>query len=92
MKTHGPISQRAFLERMGLGVRVDALVRAAEGGGRDGEALRAAAERLVDRLGMGTEYRVMGITAGAGEGEGGDAKAGTWPFVEIPGEEEGKDK
>jgi hypothetical protein len=109
VRTHGPIAQGAFLERMGLGVRVDALVRAAragktaapttttaaatattaamidhnaEGGVDRGEILRAAAERLVERLGMGTEYRVMGITAGGGKGGEGE----TWPFVEIAGE------
>jgi NADH dehydrogenase [ubiquinone] 1 alpha subcomplex assembly factor 7 len=102
VRTHGPIAQGAFLERMGLGVRVDALVRAAragktaapattstamihhkaEGGVDRGEVLRAAAERLVERLGMGTEYRVMGITAGGGKGGEGE----TWPFVEMAGE------
>jgi len=75
--THGPISQSSFLERMGLQLRVAALVRNAQTEER-GAAIQDAAQRLVDRTGMGKEYQVMGITSKPVEG----APQDTWPFVE----------
>ncbi|KAJ7249238.1 DUF185-domain-containing protein [Mycena haematopus] len=70
--THGPISQAAFLENMGLRLRVEALAQ----GKTDEEAarIREAGRRLVDPAGMGSQYQVMGI--------GGDGVV--WPFVDEP--------
>ncbi|KAJ6512739.1 S-adenosyl-L-methionine-dependent methyltransferase [Mycena sanguinolenta] len=72
--THGPLSQAAFLENMGLQLRVEALVR----GKTDEEAarIREAGRRLVDPAGMGSQYQVMGI-GGAGV---------VWPFVDQAAE------
>lgn len=58
--TYGPISQGAFLERMGLELRLKSLLKAAETDERRKE-IREAAARLVDPIGMGKEYQVMGI-------------------------------
>jgi len=75
--THGPLAQRSFLERMGISVRVDALARST-----NSEATRAAirdsAKRLTDQLGMGEEYKVLGMTS-AGRVKG-LATAPVWPF------------
>ncbi|KAF9466590.1 S-adenosyl-L-methionine-dependent methyltransferase [Collybia nuda] len=78
VKTHGPISQRTFLTRMGLDVRMEALALAAEGDKEREGGLKTAAKRLVDPLGMGAEYRFMGITSGKEADE-------VWPFVEQLG-------
>ncbi|KAN0134557.1 S-adenosyl-L-methionine-dependent methyltransferase [Lactarius tabidus] len=74
---HGPLSQRSFLLQMGLGTRVNALQRTAASPER-GDALTEAAARLVDPVGMGKEYKVMGLTGGAARTA--DAE-GVWPFV-----------
>ncbi|RDB26124.1 Protein arginine methyltransferase NDUFAF7, mitochondrial [Hypsizygus marmoreus] len=79
--THGPIPQSTFLENMGLQLRVDALVRDAKTEER-GAAIRDAAQRLVDRAGMGREYQVLGITSSSG-GEKKAAAGEVWPFVEV---------
>ncbi|KAJ7639431.1 S-adenosyl-L-methionine-dependent methyltransferase [Roridomyces roridus] len=72
--THGPISQAAFLEGMGLSMRVEAAAQRSEDGG---VAIREAAKRLVDPSGMGEEYKVLGI--------GGHASGAVWPFVPETG-------
>ena len=72
---HGPISQGAFLERMGLQLRVDSLTRSASSPDRSAE-INDAAQRLVSPTGMGGQYQVLGITSKR-EGEG-----AVWPFVE----------
>ncbi|KIK10229.1 hypothetical protein K443DRAFT_126999 [Laccaria amethystina LaAM-08-1] len=71
---HGPIPQYMFLEKMGLQLRLDSLVRAAKAEARK-TAIRDAAERLVNKSGMGTEYKVMGLTTVAKDGEK------VWPFL-----------
>ncbi|KAF7976607.1 hypothetical protein HWV62_6108 [Athelia sp. TMB] len=82
---HGPLPQRAFLARMGLRARLDALVRAAPTPARARD-IEAAAARLVDAEGMGVEYKVLGVTVGGGgEGEGKEGEE-VWPFVQL-GEE-----
>lgn len=73
---HGPIPQHMFLEKMGLQLRLDSLVRAAKAEARK-NAIRDAAERLVDKSGMGTEYKVMGLTTVVKDG------GKVWPFVKA---------
>ncbi|KAN0134441.1 DUF185 domain containing protein [Lactarius tabidus] len=61
---YSPLSQCSFLLQMGLGMRTNALQRAAASPER-GDALAEAAARLVDPAGMGKEYKVMGLMGGA---------------------------
>ncbi|KAN0134534.1 S-adenosyl-L-methionine-dependent methyltransferase [Lactarius tabidus] len=61
---YGPLSQRSFLLQMGFGTRVNAIQRAAASPER-GDALAEAAAWLVDPVGMGKEYKAMGLTGGA---------------------------
>ncbi|TFY83799.1 hypothetical protein EWM64_g226 [Hericium alpestre] len=70
---HGPLTQHAFLTRMGLQARVQALERAATSEERR-EAIRSATGRLIDLTGMGKEYKVLGITP--------NAAGDVWPFIE----------
>ena len=72
---HGPIPQYMFLEKMGLHLRLDSLVRASKAEARK-TAIRDAAERLVNKSGMGMEYRVMGLTTVKDGGK-------VWPFVKA---------
>lgn len=67
---------------MGLQLRVDALVRNAKTDERR-TAIRDAAKRLVDPVGMGKEYQVMGITNLGRDASGDETEstAGVWPFV-----------
>ncbi|TFK40204.1 S-adenosyl-L-methionine-dependent methyltransferase [Crucibulum laeve] len=81
--TLGPIPQYDFLERMGLKLRVDALVRGAKTDERR-TTIQDAAKRLVDRIGMGKEYKVFGITTGP-TGKAEEAEQ-VWPFVEVKDE------
>ena len=62
---------------MGLGTRISALQRAAATPER-ADVLSKAAARLVDPAGMGKEYKVMGVTAGAASAANTD---GVWPFI-----------
>lgn len=73
---HGPIPQYIFLEKMGLQLRLDSLVRAAKAEARK-TSIRDAAERLVNKSGMGTEYKVMGLTTVVKDG------GKVWPFVKA---------
>ncbi|KAF9453493.1 DUF185-domain-containing protein [Macrolepiota fuliginosa MF-IS2] len=74
---HGPISQRTFLTRMGIDLRVDALARSAKTDERRA-AIRSSAKRITDRTGMGEEYKVLGVTSvSRHEGLVG---AEVWPF------------
>lgn len=77
---HGPLPQSIFLTRMGMHIRVEALKKAAKSEARK-DVIDKAANRLVDTLGMGKEYQVMGITS---HGKGGDIgpTEGPWPFVD----------
>ncbi|KAJ7145109.1 S-adenosyl-L-methionine-dependent methyltransferase [Mycena crocata] len=73
--THGPISQAAFLEGMGLQLRMESLISRNKSDETDAAAIREAGRRLVDPAGMGKQYMVLGI--------GGQAdKGGVWPFIE----------
>ncbi|TDL16465.1 DUF185-domain-containing protein [Rickenella mellea] len=82
--THGPISQSAFLEGMGITVRVNSLMRNAKTEDRRTEIARAA-RRLVDSSGMGREYKVLGVTADPLQkhnGKAGDSAEQIWPFAQ----------
>ncbi|KAJ7707317.1 S-adenosyl-L-methionine-dependent methyltransferase [Mycena rosella] len=70
--THGPIPQSAFLEGMGLQMRLDAAVSRSTSD--EANAVREAGRRLVDPTGMGREYMVLGVGGHAGAG-------GVWPFI-----------
>jgi NADH dehydrogenase [ubiquinone] 1 alpha subcomplex assembly factor 7 len=78
-RTHGIIKQADFLERMGFELRVDALTRAAPSCERK-EAITNAAQRLVDRNGMGKEYQFLGVTAST-NGSSTTDDGILWPFV-----------
>eukprot|EP00741_Cyanophora_paradoxa_P003512 tig00000711_g3410.t1 len=61
---YGPLTQRDFLLAMGLHARVEALLAAAADDAQR-EAIAAAANRLVDPAGMGSQYLVMAIASRA---------------------------
>ncbi|KAH7341536.1 S-adenosyl-L-methionine-dependent methyltransferase [Rhizoctonia solani] len=61
--THGPITQHAFLTNMGALIRLHRLVQGAKDD-ETRERLRKGAARLMDLLGMGGQYKIMGVTSG----------------------------
>ncbi|KAG9124017.1 hypothetical protein FRC07_013180 [Ceratobasidium sp. 392] len=62
---HGPVTQQAFLTRMGAAVRLQKLLDATKDNERR-TALEKGAQRLMDPLGMGTQYKVLGISSVSG--------------------------
>ncbi|KAG1739172.1 S-adenosyl-L-methionine-dependent methyltransferase [Suillus paluster] len=78
VSTHGPISQRDFLTRMGIEIRAGALMRSASSPERK-KAIEEGANRLVDPLGMGEQYKVLGVVAKSSEE--GQAVDEVWPFT-----------
>lgn len=56
----GPISQSSFLLSLGLEPRMKKLLDSASTPERK-EDIRKAGARLIDPLGMGTQYQVMGV-------------------------------
>lgn len=80
LATYGPISQGAFLERMGVELRLLYLLKAAETDKRRKE-IREAAMRLVDPIGMGKEYQVMGIANKTPKSEESKDTV-VWPFFD----------
>jgi NADH dehydrogenase [ubiquinone] 1 alpha subcomplex assembly factor 7 len=62
---------------MGMDMRVEALKCAAKTEARK-EEIDKAARRLVDTLGMGKEYQVLGITS-----HGDDILEDVWPFMDM---------
>ncbi len=69
---------------MGLHLRVERLVRAAPNEAR-GKEMEHAANRLVDKAGMGREYKVLGVVgrdAGKDQAEADTNGNEIWPFVE----------
>ena len=58
-KSHGPIPQSQFLLALGLEPRMAKLLASAEGERK--EDIRKGATRLIDTLGMGSQYQIMGI-------------------------------
>lgn len=57
---HGPLAQSSFLHSLGLLPRLRGLLDAATPERKT--EIESAAKRLVDGMGMGKEYKVMGIT------------------------------
>lgn len=78
--THGPIDQRTFLHGMGLPARLQGLMKGAKTQEQK-DGLWRAASRLVDVVGMGGQYQVLGITNEHPASEGGESVP-IWPFVE----------
>ncbi|KAH9945038.1 DUF185-domain-containing protein [Epithele typhae] len=79
VSSHGPITQSAFLERMGIKQRVAALAASTQDDKRRND-IENAAKRLVDPTGMGTQYKVMALT-GKPLGRMDDAER--WPFLDL---------
>jgi len=79
---HGPLNQSMFLTRMGIHIRVEALKRTAKTEGRQASIEKAAC-RLVDRLGMGKEYQVLGLTSHERSGDDAGDVEGVWPFMDV---------
>lgn len=71
----GPISQARFLMSLGLEQRMGKLVSAAPQSRQ--EDIRKGATRLIDTLGMGSQYQVMGIVPEAEATE-------VYPFSTTP--------
>jgi NADH dehydrogenase [ubiquinone] 1 alpha subcomplex assembly factor 7 len=63
---------------MGMDVRVDALVKNASSEERKVE-IDKAAKRLVDPVGMGREYQVLGLSTNLKK----DSKGNVWPFMDV---------
>nr|GAT50423.1 predicted protein [Mycena chlorophos] len=77
----GPLTQAAFLQNMGLSMRVQALLAKHAGGAqKEKDALMETAARLLDPQGMGGQYKVLGL---------GGAGADVWPFVPVKEEKVG---
>lgn len=81
VSTHGPISQRNFLTCMGIEIRAAALVRSASSLERK-KAIEDGTRRLIDPLGMGEQYKVLGAVAKS-TGEEGQEVGEVWPFTII---------
>ena len=79
VSAHGPLTQAAFLQRMGLRARVAALKAAAPDDARRTQ-IDSAVARLVDPTGMGAQYKVMALTGKRNE-EMDDGER--WPFVDV---------
>lgn len=70
------IPQLQFLLSLGLQARLTSLLASAATDERR-EDMRKGAQRLIDPLGMGEEYKVMGIEPLGGDGE-------VYPFPSAP--------
>lgn len=68
-----------FLLSLGMGTRVDKLIDSASSQQRKDD-ISGSAKRLVDPLGMGAQYQVMGIVPRAGEGQ----EEEVYPFIAPP--------
>lgn len=66
----GPMFQAHFLMALGLMPRVDALVRANSESPEKASDIESAAKRLIESVGMGAQYKVLGIE-GKQSGDGG---------------------
>ncbi|KAI6155219.1 DUF185-domain-containing protein [Pisolithus tinctorius] len=74
----GTLCQGEFLKRLGVQLRAASLIRAAPTTERK-KAIEDGVNRLVDPLGMGGQYAVLGMTS---EKKGGPPHQGVWPFVD----------
>ncbi|KAF8121754.1 S-adenosyl-L-methionine-dependent methyltransferase [Boletus edulis] len=70
---HGTLSQGTFLNEVGVQLRADRLIKAAPTGERR-TAIAESVNRLVDPLGMGGQYAVLGMTTTPKE-------EAVWPFL-----------
>ncbi|CAL1716922.1 unnamed protein product [Somion occarium] len=77
--TLGVLTQAEFLNRMGLLVRVDALMKAVKDEERKKD-IASAAKRLVDLTGMGSQYKIMGVSGLEEDDLSGEAR---WPFLDV---------
>ncbi|GAA5992727.1 hypothetical protein JCM10908_006900 [Rhodotorula pacifica] len=75
-ETPGPISQARFLTALGLQPRLAALLRSAPSEERRKE-IESSARRLVDKTGMGEQYKIMGVVP---KGVGAMQEEGVFPF------------
>lgn len=73
----GTLRQGEFLNRMGIQLRTASLIRAAMTTERR-NVIEEGVNRLVDPLGMGGQYAVLGITSNKEIGP-----RGVWPFVDV---------
>ncbi|GAA5893119.1 class I SAM-dependent methyltransferase [Sporobolomyces salmoneus] len=76
---HGPLPQSAFLTSLGLAPRLAALMKNATSEERKKE-IDSSGKRLIDGLGMGGQYKVMGITPKQHSEKGKGAKEECYPF------------
>lgn len=78
VKAWGPITQGTFLQRMGLGARLQRLLSSPSASKDPSvqQRLLGEAERLAHPEQMGSVYKVMAVTAGPAVGSG-DSTAGT---------------
>jgi len=70
-----------FLTRMGMHIRIEALKQATKTSERKA-SIEKAARRLVDTLGMGKEYQVLGIARHERSGHDPGVED-VWPFMDI---------
>ncbi|KAL4064356.1 S-adenosyl-L-methionine-dependent methyltransferase [Scleroderma yunnanense] len=75
----GTLRQGEFLNRLGIQLRAASLVRSATAAERK-KIIEEDVSRLVDPLGMGDQYAVLGIISNK---KGGPRNQGVWPFVDI---------
>ena len=73
----GSVSQASFLLALGLEPRLQKLISTASTPERK-EDLRKGAQRLVDTLGMGSQYRVLGVVDAV------QAEQEVYPFPHTP--------
>ncbi|BGP00787.1 hypothetical protein RTG_01091 [Rhodotorula toruloides ATCC 204091] len=73
-ETPGPLSQRAFLTALGLEPRLASLLRNASSEERQSE-IASAAKRLVDKAGMGEQYKFLAVVP-----KGKQQAEGVYPF------------
>ena len=59
-RSHGPVTQGRFLDRLGIDIRRDRLIEAAAPEQR--AAIRSACRRLTDRGAMGELFKVLALT------------------------------
>ncbi|KAH7884401.1 S-adenosyl-L-methionine-dependent methyltransferase [Phlebopus sp. FC_14] len=74
---HGTITQGSFLNLMGVKVRAANLMKAATTTERK-SAIENGVKRLVDPLGMGGQYAVLGVVGSPNDGT---KNKGVWPFM-----------
>jgi NADH dehydrogenase [ubiquinone] 1 alpha subcomplex assembly factor 7 len=77
----GPLRQDAFLDRMGLALRAQRLIRGARDPAR-AKDIESATKRLTDGTGMGSEYKVLGVVGReATTTEDVNSSESIWPFM-----------